>query len=67
MAVKVRQKNIWLVCGEDTALVQSKREELIRRYFKGDPPDPIVFDGTGSFEEYRDSIEGQSLFPRRRR
>lgn len=62
MAVKVRQKNIWLVCGEDTALVQSKREELIRRYFKGDPPDPIVFDGTGSFEEYRDSIEGQSLF-----
>lgn len=39
-----------------------KKQELIRRYFKGNPPDPTVFDGTGSFAEYRSALEGQSLF-----
>lgn len=62
MTVKAKQKNVWLVCGDDAALVQAKKQELIRRYFKGNPPDPTVFDGTGSFAEYRSALEGQSLF-----
>ncbi len=62
MTVKAKQKNVWLVCGDDAALVQAKKKELIRRYFKGNPPDPTVFDGTGSFAEYRSALEGQSLF-----
>lgn len=62
MAVKAKQKNVWLLCGDDAVLAAEKKNELIRRYFKGNPPDAAVFDGTGSFPEYRAALEGQSLF-----
>lgn len=62
MAVKVQQKNIWIVYGDDSVLVQEKKQELVRRYFKSDPPEPTVFEGTGSYEAYWSSMEGQSLF-----
>ena len=62
MAVKAKQKNVWLVCGDDAVLVQAKKNELIRRYFKGDPPDATVFDGSGSFPEFEAALSGQSLF-----
>lgn len=62
MAVRAKQKNVWLVCGDDAVLVQAKKNELIRRYFKEGAPDPTVFDGTGSFPEYEAALEGQSLF-----
>lgn len=62
MAVKVNKKNIWLLSGDDSVLIQEKKNELVRRYFKGNPPDATVFDGTGSLPEYRAALEGQSLF-----
>ncbi len=62
MAVKAKQKNVWLVCGEDLVLVQEKKRELLHRYFKGNEPDPAVFEEGGSFPEYRAALEGQSLF-----
>lgn len=62
MAVKVNKKNIWILYGDDPVLIQEKKNELVRRYFKGNAPDPVVFDGTGNLEAYRASLEGQSLF-----
>lgn len=62
MSVKVNKKNIWLLSGDDSVLIQEKKNELICRYFKGNPPDAVVFDGTGSLPEYRAALEGQSLF-----
>lgn len=62
MAVKAKQKNVWLLCGDDAVLVSEKKNELIRRYFKGNLPDPAVFDGTEGFPAYRAALEGQSLF-----
>lgn len=61
-SVTVKQKNVWLVCGEDSVLVQEKKRELLTRYFKGNPPEPAVFDASGNFEEYRNALSGQSLF-----
>lgn len=60
--VTVKQKNIWLVYGEDPVLVQEKKNELLRRYFKGGGPDPVVFSGGGSFEALQAGLDGQSLF-----
>lgn len=62
MAVKAKQKNVWLLCGDDTVLVQEKKRELIRRYYRDGVPDTAVYDGPGSFPEYRAALEGQSLF-----
>lgn len=63
MSVKKGEKlNVWLVCGDDPVLIAEKKRELLTRYFKGNPPGPTVFDGTGSFEAYRAALGGQSLF-----
>lgn len=61
-AQKDKKLNVWLVCGEDSVLVAERRRELVRRYFKGNPPEPTVFDGAAGYEEYRAALEGQSLF-----
>lgn len=61
MAV-VKQKNLWLLYGSDPVYIHIRKQELLRRYFKGAPPDPVTFEGTGSFQAYCDQIEGQSLF-----
>ncbi len=62
MAVKVQQKNIWVVYGEDPVLVQEKKQELLRRYFKGNGPEPAVLGASDSLDAYRTAMEGQSLF-----
>lgn len=62
MAVKVQQKNIWVVYGDDPVLIQEKKSELLRRYFKGNPPEAAVLDGAAGYEAYWSSMEGQSLF-----
>lgn len=62
MAVKVQQKNIWVVYGEDPVLVQEKKNELLRRYFKERGPEPAVLGPADSLDAYRTAMEGQSLF-----
>lgn len=63
MAIKkLNKKNCCLLYGDDLVSVSLRREGLLKAYFQGNPPDPMVFDGGGSYEEYQNALEGQSLF-----
>lgn len=63
MAVKkLNRQNCCLLYGDDLVSANLRKNDLIRRYFRGNPPDVTVFDGNGSYEEYKNALEGQSLF-----
>lgn len=55
-------ENCFVLYGDDKVQIQDKARNHIRTYFGKDAPDPVVFDGEGSYEEYKSQIEGQSLF-----
>ncbi len=58
----VKQKNVWIVHGEDSVLVSEKKSELLTRYFKGDVPEPTVLESAASIEDYKYALGGLSLF-----
>ena len=60
--VAVKQRNVWIVHGEDAVLVQEKKAELLSRYFKGDVPEPTVLESGAALKAYRYALDGQSLF-----
>ncbi len=60
--VAVKQKNVWIVHGEDVVLVQERKAELLSRYFKGDVPEPTILESGAALKEYRYALDGQSLF-----
>lgn len=59
---KLNKKNCCFLYGEDLVSLALRREGLLKAYFEGDPPDPVLFDGEGSLEEYENALAGQSLF-----
>ena len=61
-AKKLNKKNCCFLYGEDLVSLAFRREGLLKAYFEGDPPDPVLFDGEGSLEEYETALAGQSLF-----
>ena len=61
-AKKLNKKNCCFLYGEDLVSLALRREGLLKAYFEGDPPDPVLFDGEGSLEEYENALAGQSLF-----
>lgn len=60
--VSNKQKNVWLVFGDDAVLIQEKKNELIRRYFKNGAPDPAVLGSGAGLPEISAALGGQSLF-----
>ena len=61
-AKKLNKKNCCFLYGEDLVSLALRREGLLKAYFEGNPPDPVLFDGEGSLEEYENALAGQSLF-----
>lgn len=63
MAVKkLNKKNCCFLYGDDLVSISIRREGLLQAYFQGNPPEPTIFDGQGSYEAYQNALEGQSLF-----
>ena len=58
----VRQKNVWIVHGEDAVQVQEKKAELLTRYFKRNVPEPTILEPGASVADYRYALGGLSLF-----
>ena len=44
-AKKLNKKNCCFLYGEDLVSLALRREGLLKAYFVGDPPDPVLFDG----------------------
>ena len=61
-AKKLNKKNCCFLYDEDLVSLALRREGLLKAYFEGNPPDPVLFDGEGSLEEYENALAGQSLF-----
>lgn len=59
---KLNKKNCCFIYGDDIVSLNLRKDGLLKAYFQGNPPDPVTFDGQGSYEEYRNALEGQSLF-----
>lgn len=59
---KMNKKNCCFLYGDDSVSANIRKDGLIKAYFRGRQPDITVFDGNGSYEEYRNALEGQSLF-----
>lgn len=59
---KLNKKNCCFLYGDDMVSISIRREGLLQAYFHGNPPEPTVFDGEGSYEAYQNALEGQSLF-----
>lgn len=63
MAVKkLNKQNCVFLYGDDLVSMNIRKDGLLSAYFHGQAPDPTVFDGTGSYEEYENALAGQSLF-----
>ena len=59
---KTNRKNCCFLYGDDLVSANIRKNGLIQAYFNGNPPEVTQFDGNGSFEEYKNALEGQSLF-----
>lgn len=59
---KLNKKNCCFLYGDDLVSISMRREGLLQAYFRGNPPEPTIFDGQGSYEAYQNALEGQSLF-----
>lgn len=59
---KVNENNCFFLYGDDPVSANIRKRSLIVSYFHGNPPDVTLFDGNGSFDEYKNALEGQSLF-----
>lgn len=59
---KMNKKNCCFLYGDDSVSANIRKDGLIKAYFRGRQPDITVFDGNGNYEEYRNALEGQSLF-----
>jgi DNA polymerase III delta subunit len=57
-----KKNNCWLLFGNDSVLIHEKRQRFIEKYFGALCPDPVVFDGTGTYADWMEQIRGQSLF-----
>lgn len=63
MAVKkLNKKNCCFLYGDDVVSISLRREGLLQAYFHGNPPEPTVFEGQGTYEAYQNALDGQSLF-----
>lgn len=64
MEVEKEQKkeNLIFLYGEDRVTIALRKEEWLKKYFRGNPPEAVIFDGTGNFREYESALSGQSLF-----
>lgn len=59
---KLAKNNCFFLYGDDPVSANIRKNGLIQSYFHGNPPEVTVFDGNGSLEEYKNALEGQSLF-----
>lgn len=59
---KTGKNNCFFLYGDDPVSANIRKDELIQAYFQGNPPEVTAFDGNGSLEEYKNALEGQSLF-----
>ncbi len=63
MAVTGRAgENCRILYGNDRVSVSIRKEEIIKSYFKNEDPDVTVLEPPGSYAEYKNMLEGQSLF-----
>ena len=58
----MKKNNCCFLYGDDSVSANIRKDGLIKAYFRGRQPDITVFDGNGNYEEYRNALEGQSLF-----
>lgn len=58
----IKKQNCLLLYGNDAVSMSLRKEQALTAYFRGNPPDPITFDGAAPIEAYRAALEGQSLF-----
>lgn len=56
------KSNCWLLYGEDPVCIETKKETLIRTYFKAGTPEMTVCDHEESYGALMEQIRGQSLF-----
>lgn len=59
---KSNKNNCFFLYGDDPVSANIRKNSLISSYFHGKTPEITLFDGNGSFEEYKNALEGQSLF-----
>lgn len=59
---KSTKNNCFFLYGDDPVSANIRKNSLISSYFHGKAPEITLFDGNGSFEEYKNALEGQSLF-----
>lgn len=59
---KSNKNNCFFLYGDDPVSANIRKNSLISSYFHGKAPEITLFDGNGSFEEYKNALEGQSLF-----
>lgn len=59
---KSNKNNCFFLYGDDPVSANIRKNSLISSYFHGKAPEVTLFDGNGSFEEYKNALEGQSLF-----
>lgn len=59
---KSNKNNCFFLYGDDPVSANIRKNSLISSYFHGKVPEITLFDGNGSFEEYKNALEGQSLF-----
>lgn len=58
----MKVKNCFFIFGDDTVEVHHRSRAVLKTYFQGNPPPPIVMDNGTSYKEYESQIGGQSLF-----
>lgn len=59
MSVK---NNCYFLYGEDIVAINTRQKEILKRHFMGESFDVTTFDEKGTYEAYKSSLEGQSLF-----
>ncbi len=57
-----KKRNCCFLYGDDPVSINVRKNEMLNLYFHGNVPEPAIFDGNGSFEEYKTALGGQSLF-----
>lgn len=58
----MKKKNCVLLYGNDPVSINDRKDAIVKAYFKGKAPDPVIFDGEGSYGEFINQMRGSSLF-----
>lgn len=57
-----KKKNCVILYGDDPVAMNQRKDEIINDRFKGQAPDPVIFDKEGTYETWLNQIGTSSLF-----